>query len=146
MCIATINVRIIENKVEQVKETSKLGNTDFIILMETWLKDTYEDQARVATSGLDNEEYRIDTVNYHTKKGGGVALLHKKEYRATRIQNSEKFKTIEYGAWETTIKNIRITIIGIYHPPIGKTTSNTCINSLEEVSQLVQYFITYHQI
>ena len=99
----------------------------------------------MATSDLDNEEYRIDTVNCYTKKGGGVALFHKKEYRATRIQNSEPFKTIEYGAWETAVKHRRITIIGIYHPPIGTTTSNTHVNVLEEVSQVVQYSITYHQ-
>ena len=43
-----------------------------------------------------------------------------------------------------TIKNRRITIIGIYHPLIG-TTSNTHVNFLEEESQLVQYFITNHQ-
>ena len=99
----------------------------------------------MANSGLDNEEYRIDTVNHHTKMGGEVALLNKKEYRTTRIQNSKPFKTKEYGAWETTIKNRRITFIGIYHPLIGTTTNNTHVNFLEEVSQLVQCFITYHQ-
>ena len=81
---------------------------------------------------------------HHTKKGGGIVLLHKKEYRATRIQSSKPFKTIEYAAWETTIKNRRIIVIGIYHPLIS-TRSNTHINFLEEVSQLVQYFITNHQ-
>ena len=79
------------------------------------------------------------------ENGGSIALLHKKEYRATRIQNSKPFKTIEYGSWETTIKNRRITIIGIYHPLIGTTTSNPHVNFLEEVSQLVQYFTTNHQ-
>ena len=42
-CVATINVRSIKNKVEQAKETSKLENIDFVILGETWLKDTDED-------------------------------------------------------------------------------------------------------
>ena len=138
------NVRSIKNEVEQFKETRKLEDIDFMIFMKTWLKDTDEDQAWVATSGLDNEEYRIDTVNHHIKKGREVALLHKKEYRATRIQNIKPFKTIEYGAWEPTIKNRGIMITGIYHPPIGTTTSNTHVNFLEEVSQLVQYFIADH--
>ena len=48
---------------EQVEETSNLENTDFIILTETWLKDTDEDQTWVATSGLHNEEFKIDMVN-----------------------------------------------------------------------------------
>ena len=33
--IATVNVRSIKNKQQQIVETSKLENTDFIILMET---------------------------------------------------------------------------------------------------------------
>ena len=55
-----MNVRSIKNKVEQVKET---GNP--------WLKDTDEDQAWVATSGLDNEDFRIDMVNQHMKREEG---------------------------------------------------------------------------
>ena len=61
--VATINIRSIKIKVEQAKETSYLENTEFIILKDTWLKDTDEDQAWEATSGLDNEEFRIDMVN-----------------------------------------------------------------------------------
>ena len=71
ICIATKNVRSNKNKVEQIKETSKLENTNFVILTETWLKDTDEDRPWVATSSTDNEEYRIDTVNLHTKRGEG---------------------------------------------------------------------------
>ena len=80
----------------------------------------------------------------HTK-GGGVALLYRKEYQVTKLENSNLFDTIEYGTWETTVNNRRIKIIGIYHPPIGTTTGNTHTKFLYEVSQLVQYFITDHQ-
>ena len=52
-----------KNKVEQIKETGNLETTDFIILTETWLKDTDEYWEWVATSGLDNEEFIIDMVN-----------------------------------------------------------------------------------
>ena len=53
--------------------------------------------------------------------------------------------TVEYGVWETTVRNRRIPIIGIYNPPIGTMAGNTHTEFLDEVSQLVQYFITYHQ-
>ena len=41
--LATINVRSMKNKVEQIIENSSLENTDFTILKETWLKDIDED-------------------------------------------------------------------------------------------------------
>ena len=50
-----------------------------------------------------------------------------------------------YGTWETIVKNRRITIIGIYLPPIGIMAGNLHTKFLDEVSQLVQYFITNHQ-
>ena len=50
--IATINVRSIKNKPKQIVETSNLENTDFIILTETWLKDTDEDKAWIDSSDL----------------------------------------------------------------------------------------------
>ena len=55
------------------------------------------------------------------------------------------FDTIEYSAWETTVKNRRISIIGIYHPLIGTMAGNTHTKFLNEVSQLVQYFNPSHQ-
>ena len=79
-------------------------------------------------------------VNQHTKKRR-VALLYRKEYQVTKLENSNLFDTIEYGAWETTVKNRRITIIGIYHPQIGTMAGNSCTTFLDEVGQLVQYFI-----
>ena len=36
-------------------------------------------------------------------------------------------------------------MIGIYHPPIGTMAGNTHTQFLDEVSELVQYFITNHQ-
>ena len=80
-----------------------------------------------------------------TRQGGGVALLHKKEYQTTTIENSQLFNTIEYGAWLTTVRNRKITLLGVYHLPIGSTPGNTHVKFLDEVSQLVQYFITNHK-
>ena len=53
--ITTVNIRSIKNKLNLVLETILLHNLDFAILMETWLKDKDEDQARVKTSELANK-------------------------------------------------------------------------------------------
>ena len=108
------------------------------------MKDTDEDGAWIATSGVDNK-YQLQTINRSTRQGGGVALLHMREYQTTRIENSPLFDTVEYCAWTTTVWNKKITLLGVYHPPIGSTAGNTHIKFLDEVSQLVQYFITNHK-
>ena len=113
--------------------------------METWLKETDEDRACIATSGLDNNEYQLHAINRSTTQGGGVALLHKREYQTTRIENSPLFDPIEYGAWVTKIRNRKITLLGVYPPPIGSTPGNTHVKFLDGVSQLVQHFITNHK-
>ena len=112
--------------------------------METWLTDTDEDRAWIATSRLDNNEYQLQTVNWSTRQGW-VALLHKRQYKTTRIENSPLFNTIGYSAWVTTVRNRKITLLGVYHLPIGSTPGNTYVKCLDEVSQLVQYFITNHE-
>ena len=103
--------------------------------METWLKDTDEDRTWIATSGLDNNESQLQTINRSTR-WGGVALLHKREYQTARIEKSPLFDTIEYGAWTTTLRNRKITLLGVYHPPLGATTGNTHGKFPDEISQL----------
>ena len=137
----TINVRSVKNK-EQIVETIELENTDFIMLTETWLKNTDEDKAWTNTSDLNNNNLRIYTVSRTVKPGGGIALLHRKEYTTTRLETNLQLDTIEHGVWSTTIRNKKLTPVGIYHPPIGSTKGNTHTRFLKEVSQLIQLLMT----
>ena len=97
------------------------------------VEDTDEDRAWIATSGLDNNECQLQTINRSTRQGGWVALLHKREYQTNRIENSPQFDTIQYSAWATTLRNRKITLLGVFHPPIGSTPGNTHIKFLDEV-------------
>ena len=61
--IATVNTRLIKNKVELVLENSHLQNLDFLAVTETWLKDTDEDRAWIESSQLESEELSFQTHN-----------------------------------------------------------------------------------
>ena len=113
--------------------------------METWLKDTDEDRVWIATSRLDNNEYQLQTMNRSTRQGGGAALLYKREYQTTRIENSPLFNTIEFGTWVTKVRNRKITLLGVCHPPVGSTPGKQHKKFLDGISQLVRYFITNHE-
>ena len=51
---------------------------------------------------------------------------------------------LEYGIWTTRARNKTLTIVGVYHPPLG-TTRNTPVRFLAKGSELVQYLFTNHK-
>ena len=140
--IATINVRSVKNKQQQIVETTELENIDFIRLTEPWLKNTDEDKACINTSDLNNNNLRIDTVSRIIRQGGGIALLHRKEYNTTRLETNLQLDTIEHRVWSMTIRNKKLTLAGIYHPPIGSSNGNMYTKFLKEVSKLIQLVMT----
>ena len=113
-----------------------------LVISETWLRE--EDAHWVATSSLDTEEYRIQTINRQGKQGGGVALLHETRYQVTRDHNTPQLDLLEYGIWSTRVRNRILPIAGLYHPPLG-STRNTPARFLDQVSELVQYLFTNHK-
>ena len=142
--IATVNTRSIKNKVELVLENSNLQNLDFLAVTETWLKDTDEDRAWIETSQLESEELSFQTHNRQNKRGGGLGLLHRKEYQVTKLDSHLQLDTIEYVTWKAQLGKQAITILVIYHPPIGNA-GNTHTRFLDQVSELLQYSITNHK-
>ena len=58
--IVTINGRSGKNKQQQIVKTTELESIDFIMLTETWLKNTDEDKAWIITSDPNNNNLRID--------------------------------------------------------------------------------------
>ena len=109
-----------------------------------WLKNTDEDKAWIDTNNLHNNILRIDMVNRTVRQGGGIALLHRKEYITTRLETNLQRDTIEHRVWSITIRNRKLILVGIYHLPIGSLTGNTHTRFLEEASQLIQFPTTNH--
>ena len=83
----------------------------------------------------------FQTHNRQNKRGGGLGLLHRKEYQVTRIDNSLQLDTIEHATWRAQLGNRVITLLVIYHPPLGNA-GNTHTRFLDQVSELLQYTIT----
>ena len=141
--IATVNTRSIKNKVELVLENSELQNLDFLAITETWLKDTNEDRAWIASSQLESDKLSFQIHNRQNKRGSGLGLLHRKEYQVTKLDNPLQLDTIEHSMWKAQLGKQAITILVIYHPPIGNA-GNTHTRFLDQVSELLQYSISNH--
>ena len=78
----------------------------------------------INTSDLNNS-LRIDTASITMRQGSGIALLHRKEYNTTRLEINLQLDTMEHGVWSMTIRNKKLTLAGIYHPPTGSSKGHT---------------------
>ena len=127
--VGTVNARSVKNKSDIIIETCKIENLDLLVISETWLED--EDAHRVATSSLETKCYRIQTINRQGKQRGGVALLYKDRHQVTWNYNAPQLNLLEYGIWPTGVRNKTLTIVGLYHPPLG-STRNTPVRFLDK--------------
>ena len=82
------------------------------------------------------------TVRTHNrpsqKKGGGIALIHKKSLNVQQLKEGNT-PTIEYAVWTTIAKNTPIHLIGLYHPP--PTDGMTTTMFLDEITELLMALI-----
>ena len=73
-----------------------------------------------------------------TKEGGGIALIHNKDYRV-EISNKEETDTYESCTWKITIGASTLSILGIYHPP--ETNNDKFIDDITDniITELSQH-------
>ena len=79
-------------------------------------KNTYEHQTWVQSSEINRNNLTIQTHNRTNKWGGGLPLLHNKEYKV-EISNREDTDTYESCTWKRTIGTYTLSILRVYHPP-----------------------------
>ena len=114
--IETANTRSIKNKKELVLEMINRYNIDLLVVTKTWLKNTYEDQTWVQSSEINRNNLPVQTHNRTNKWGGGLALIHNREYKVD-MSNREDTEMYESCTWKITTGTSTLSILGIYHPP-----------------------------
>ena len=89
------------------------------------------------SSEIDRNNFTIKTHKRTTKQGGGIALIHNKDYRV-EMNNKEDTDTYESCTWKVTIGTSTLSILGIYHPPDTnnyKFMDDITDKSISELSQ-----------
>ena len=100
-----------------LSETKLLAEceTDIALLTETWLKD--DDQ--VVMNKITPPGFTLKYKNRTTKRGGGVAVLHKSHLNLYKAWNFSEFEYIELSS-----KKPSFVIVLLYRPPLcGKNIS-----------------------
>ena len=114
---ATLNVKSIKNKDHLIVNELNDNNVDIVLITETWLKDTEEDQAWLAQSEFKQGNFNTPVKNRPgNKKGGGIVIIYRKPYKIIQLKEGHK-PTIEFAIWKIVIKTKPINILGLYHSP-----------------------------
>ena len=87
------------------------------------------------SNGLVKDGYQISVRNREGKRGGGLAIIYRDNITVTEI-TQQKQRSFEVTHWKTTIGNITLNILGIYHPPYSAGQNTTNMVFLDELTRV----------
>jgi exonuclease III len=142
--ICTINVQSIKNKQSVVRNYIIEEKIDFSILTETWLQP--EDSAWKECSNLNNLGLNLSTSDRGQRKGGGLALVYKDNNNITiELCKEEELESFQYAIWYVSMKNVNITLVGVYRPPISSRYNVTVASFTEHFSTFMTEILTNYK-
>ena len=101
-----IHCQIVQNKI------------DILLLTETWLTSKEIDKIWISSSDLNKDRYKLTSAIRENRRGGGLALITKKDFKVKLDSNAE-FGAFQFAKWYVQLMHTTITILGIYRPPAG---------------------------
>ena len=106
---------------------------DALVITETWLQNTVEDDTWLQASEFHKDGHEIS--NRLDKKGGGIALLYSTKYKIKTVAHT-KYSSFQTGDWHIQSGSTHYTLFGVYHPPVGMQqgiTNSIFIGDLTEL-------------
>ena len=94
------------------------NKTDILLLTETWLTSKETDKIWMDSSDLNKDRYKLTSAIRENRRGGGLALITKKDFKVKLDSNAE-LRTFQFAKWYVQLMHTTITILGIYRPPAG---------------------------
>ena len=88
--VGTVNACSLKNKDQIVFQELIRNNLDILIITENWLNDSDEGRAWSQLTELNQEPYKLFTSNRKTGKGGGFAMVCKKNFEVTTLASGGK--------------------------------------------------------
>ena len=113
----TVNARSVKQNFPIILDLLVRENLDFLVITESWLKDSAETRSWLNAQALHDLNYKHDNVpRPGRKRGGGLLLLYKKTFSLTKLDGL-KLSSCESAVWKLNTNNYSFTCIGVYHPP-----------------------------
>ena len=137
-----INVQSIGNKEDRIRYELLFSEVDVSILTETWYENLEDDKARQASSPLNIYEYRLRVKNRKEGRGGGIALVARREYGVNAVQTVNTMY-FESQVWKVQISdNCHWRIVGVYRPTYSNRNDNAVARFLDTFTPWTVNIIT----
>ena len=72
----------------------------------------------IDSSDLNTDRYKLTSAIRENRKGGGLALITKKDFKV-KLDSNVEFRTFQFAKWYVQLMHTTITFLGIYRPPAG---------------------------
>ena len=138
--ILLLNAQSVKNKDLEIRNVIEEYKADFTIITETWLSD--KDSLWIEGCELNRNGLKIDVVNRHDRRGGGLAIVH--SCRNVSKTNSGATRSFEFAVWKIQLKNITVNVLAVYRPPYSSNNKVTVGMFLEDIATFLQDFIRVH--
>ena len=139
-----LNTQSIRNKDVALSEHMRSEAIDIAIVTETWVTNSVRDMVWLESNEFMKDGYQISVRNSEGKKREGPAIIYRDNIMVTEI-TQKKQRSFEVTYWKTTVANITLNILGIYHPPysVGQNTTNTVF--LDDLTEFLMDWMTSHR-
>ena len=116
------------------------NNIDLCVLTETWLRDTQADQVLLECSSLNNDGFKCLTSNRQGRKGGGLILISRDEYKLQSLGTGQ-LRTFQFAKWRIGLKHTALMVLAIYHPPYSEQSQITNHEFLDVFTDWIAEYI-----
>ena len=137
--LGEMNCRLVKNKAVYVSDYILEHRLDCVALTETWLKSDGNDC--VTTSALVPEGYKLLHVPRSGKRGGGVAVICREQYKM-KVETTITATSFESMTVLVTIASYTLRLIVIYRIPPSQQNKLAKSTFLTQFTDLVEHAST----
>ena len=128
MC--TLNARSVRNKTTEIYDYIIDHDIDVLGVTETWLKSGSQD--KITIGNLTPSGYTLHHVPRSKRKGGGVALIFRENFKITAKKTANSFKSFEYMERQLVSGSSTFQIAIVYRPPPSCKNESTTAQFMED--------------
>ena len=108
--ISIMNSQSIKNKNDHILHHLRDGKANFVVIIETWLRDNDMDKIWMDTCELNKNRYKLQVQNRGEGRGRGRDNITVKKVDGSRCPS------FEFAVWSVKFPTVHLTLITIYHP------------------------------
>ena len=114
--IGVINTRSLKNKVELIQDYIETSKLPLLLVTESWINETDEDQVWMKSCSLNANGFSIINRGRPTGRGGGIAAIYDDSVKVS-VKADGFRETFQYVTFVVKTKSVTFNILVIYRPP-----------------------------